>query len=150
MIAFFVVFLVLIVVQSLKTDDFKVFAGYEKVVVVCDEKYLDLDDNPIISGNDFYHCISGEKASHFFKNIKSYKYKGLSFYFDKSYSIEDFNKLFNNTLMASAIKGEYTIYYGYYEDFKDFRMIDGKRINVQLADVEDNWIVGMPLILTGF
>lgn len=42
------------------------------------------------------------------------------------------------------------ILYGYKNDFSDFRFIDGKKINVQIAWAENETIVGFPLIMTGF
>ena len=34
--------------------------------------------------------------------------------------------------------------------YKEFEFIDGKKINVQLAKTDDNWVLGFPMILTGF
>ena len=45
---------------------------------------------------------------------------------------------------------DYLIYYGYYSNFKDYRYVDGKKINFQLAKTGEGWILGLPLIETGF
>ena len=75
---------------------------------------------------------------------------GISFYFSNDKKFDDFNKKFGYTLTEDGCLDGYSIYRGFYEGYKDFRYIDGKKINVQIAFVEETWIVGFPLILTGF
>ena len=43
-----------------------------------------------------------------------------------------------------------TIYYGYTSKYSDFRLINGKKINIQIAFTEYGVMLGLPLILTGF
>ena len=36
------------------------------------------------------------------------------------------------------------------EEFDDYIWVDGKKLNFQLVQKDDGWLLGMPMILTGF
>lgn len=150
MIAFFILIVFLVGLSVFKSNNFDLLKGYEKIIVVSENVYSKLDENPIKNGNQYIHSLEKEKGKYFLNNIDKFDILGLSFYFNNNFKLSQFNKEFDYTLSNPSILEEYKIYYGYYEKYDDYRLIDGKKINVQLVETQNEWIVGFPLILTGF
>lgn len=150
MIAFFILIILLFCISFIKNNNFNCLENYEKIIVVSNQIYDYLDLNPIKNGNEFYHVLTKENADDFLENINLYDYNGISFYYDLESNFDDFNKCINYTLSDPSYIDNYKIYYGFYDEYKDFRIVNGKKINVQLVQTESEWILGFPLILTGF
>ena len=149
MIVFFI-FIVLLFTISFFNSNSISFADCEKVVVISGERYDELTEDIIQNGKEFYHVLTGENIDFFKNSISKFNYKGLSLYFNKNHNLQHFNKVFSTTFSNKGKVDNYDIYYGYFNGYRDFKIIDGKRINMQLVKTESNWIVGFPMILTGF
>ena len=150
MIAFFILVALLLCVKYLNIDKIKEIFGFDRLVVITSQAYTDLSNDYISNGNLYYYKLSKEEGKEFLKEKKKYKIEGISFYFDKKYDLNYFKTLFDNNLSKETQLENLKVYYGFYKNFEDYKMIDGKKINVQLAKTEDEWVVGFPLILTGF
>ncbi len=74
---------------------------------------------------------------------------GVNLYF-KSLDINQFQKNVNGRIFKTQEVEEMQMYQGYTNLYKDFRYVNGKKINIQIAVKENEVIVGFPLILTGF
>lgn len=149
MIAFFVAIISMIAFMRFNPDAISM-DGCEKVVVVTENQYENLDENPIKNGADFYHVLTGEKIKYFADNMSNISYKGLSLYYNKDFKLGDLEKMFSAQINSGSGVDGYEIYYGYCPKYKDCRQINGKKINLQLVKTDDGWIAGFPLILTGF
>lgn len=122
--------------------------NYEKVVVVTEKKY-DLECEIIKSGNDYYYML-GNKADKILKNIDISQIKGIVFYLPGEYKLQDLKKHFNYMVFDSKSVQNKKVYYGYDDSYYNFKIIDGKKINFQLVEDQNQWILGYPMILTGF
>lgn len=145
MIAF--IFLILV---GLTLMHFKTFPSldFEKVVVVSENADIDIEDK-VKNGNDFYYTISKEMGS-ISKFFKKDDIKGLIFYISPKYSLEKLKKRFDFIFESSEEIDNQKIYYGYDSSYPDFRFIKNKKVNFQLTKNDENWILGYPMILTGF
>ena len=76
------------------------------------------------------------------------KIKGFNLYFSEN--AEQIIQTLSGQIYRSQDVEGMKIYYGYTNLYNDFRYVSGKKINVQIAEQENQVIVGFPLILTGF
>ncbi len=149
MIAFFVLIFLLISINIFKQNDFSPFLNYSKLVLVSSQP-LFTEQEYIKNGNDYYFQFANNEAS---KNIlmENQNIKSYIFYYDKDYKLKDFIKSLDIIYKGGQLAdNRYTIYYGYYGNYKDYRIIDGKKINFQLVHTSEEWILGFPLITTGY
>lgn len=128
----------------------KVFEyDYEKAVVVTKNENLLEDCEKTINGENVYFLVKKEQKEKI-ENLDFSSVIGLVFYFDKEIKYDYFNKRFDYTLFGGKIIEGRQVFYGYDKNYCDYRIIENKKVNVQLAKTEDEWIIGYPLIITGF
>lgn len=146
MIGFFIMIILLMLVGFTKEDNFSAFYSFSKMTLVTTEK-LDSKAEPIISGNQYYYTF--ENTNENIKLLEDNSFDCYIFYFDLELNA---NKLMENFdyIYQGGSAQDYLIYYGYCSNFKDYRYVDGKKINFQLAKTGEGWILGLPLIETGF
>ncbi len=101
----------------------------------------------IKNGNDFLVQVYEDFEN--FYNSYNEIIKGFNLYFT-SLEIDQFAKKVNGQIYQSQSVENIDIYYGYTSMFKDFRYLQGRKVNIQIAVKENEVIVGFPLILTGF
>ena len=145
MIAFIFILFALFGVAVIKVNMPKVL-DYDRVIIISNKK---LNYSNIKNGNDFYYTFDKNQTKEL-KEINICDIKGMVFYISKQYSIDNFQKQFNFLITNKSKIDEKDVYYGYDKNYHDFRIIDGKKINFQLVKSEDNWILGYPMIMTGF
>ncbi len=146
MIGFFIMIILLLLVGFIKEDNFSAFYSFSKMTLVTTEK-LDSMTEPIISGNQYYYTF--ENTNENIKLLEDNSFDCYIFYFDIELSANKLMKNFDYIYQGGSTQ-DYLIYYGYYSNFKDYRYVDGKKINFQLAKTAEDWILGFPLIETGF
>lgn len=146
MIGFFIMIILLLLVGFIKEDNFSAFYSFSKMTLVTTEK-LDSMTEPIISGNQYYYTF--ENTNENIKLLEDNSFDCYIFYFDAEQNIDKLKKNFDYIYQGGSAQ-DYLIYYGYYSNFKDHRYVDGKKINFQLAKTGEGWILGLPLIETGF
>ena len=129
-IGFFVAVILLIGVCVFKENDYALFNGFSRIIVVSEQEQL--YQNYLINGNQYYY-IFDENAD----------VKQLDFNIEKLMSNLDFY------YQGGDVEG-YKLYYGYYCDFNEFRYVDGKKVNIQIALTQNEIVVGLPLITTGY
>lgn len=124
------------------------FSTYQKITVV----------SPAVS-NEFRYIRNGE---HFYYNflksneddalnfILNHDYEGIVLQFSENLEIDYFKTNLNFNLSSAKEVENMNVYYGYLPEFDNFVINNGKKVNVQLAKTENGWVMGMPLILTGF
>ena len=145
MIAFFMASICAMVVKYFTVDDFSSLLDFEKLVVVSSEK---LDDNYVKNGEDFYIVLPSNEGRSVLENWENINAKGVNLYF-KEKTLNYFMERVENLQKIDDINGQ-SCWQGYYGGFKDFRYINKKKINFQLVQTEECWIMGFPYILTGF
>ena len=124
------------------------YDGLEKVVFVTADKVEDEDLQIIQNGNLFYVSVLAEKAKEAQEKLSNIK--GYCLYFNKETDSEAIIDRFVDFRASESEVGDSRVITGYNTRFADFRYVDGKKINVQIAFTQDAIIVGFPLILTGF
>ena len=147
MIGFFLIIALLIGASVLNGVNNEIISSYNKIAIVSSNYVEEYKDNAIESGGKYYYFFDAENEFDYekFGNIE-----GLNFYFDKNTPFSFFE---NNVDFIYKSEGEingYDIYYGYTVKYKDFLNINNKKVNFQLVNTQDEWIMGFPLILTGF
>ena len=101
----------------------------------------------IKNGNDYIIKVYDDIKEFYLKNEEFIK--GFNLYF-QSLNIKDFAKKLNAQIYQTHDVEGMIMYYGYTNMYKNFEMVGGKKVNIQIAIKEDETIVGFPLILTGF
>lgn len=131
--------------QSLNSYD-----GLEKVVFVSGENYETDNEkiSVIISGSDFYVMTPVEFAGTV-KEELSY-IKGYVLYFSKEADEDSLLESLMDYHSTESYQTGVKVVNGYTSKYSDYRYIEGKKYNVQVAFTEDAILVGYPLILTGF
>ncbi|MBE7073680.1 MAG: hypothetical protein E7379_01110 [Clostridiales bacterium] len=129
--------------ESVKLD----FDNIQKVVLVssCEIEGREF----FMSGNDYYTTINQDYAGIFQQIDAIDGIKGVNIYFDKSTKLSYFKDKLDFISGDSEIEGN-KVYQGYTHKYKKFNWIDGKKENCQLVQTNDCWILGFPLVLTGF
>lgn len=132
-------------------DSFFIQQGLERVTFVSKqlcEFEEDAEVKIIQSGNHFYISTSPENAQRVGEKLS--QVSGYVLYYDKTIDKEELlSALLDFRGEESIVEGTKVVT-GYTSHFKDFRVLNGKKVNVQIAFTEDNIVVGFPLILTGF
>ena len=147
MVVFFLVIGLLIGASFLVENDFSPFLNFNRLVIVS-SKPLTYRTFLIQNGNDFYYEFDKnqlEVAINDKDHIKCY-----IFYFFNNLTKKDFNQYFDFIYQGNISEQNYTIYYGYYSGYSDYEIISGKKVNFQLVQTSTQWILGFPMIMTGF
>ncbi len=122
--------------------------GVEKVCFVSERQFENEGVYSVQSGDLFYNYCSLEVARENFKDFKL-KLKGFQFYF-KNFDAEKILKTLKcNILTTTEVEGM-TVICGYTPYYDNNILINNHKVNVQIAEGEDEVIVGFPLILTGY
>lgn len=103
------------------------------------------------NGNGFLICCSTQNANKIFSNLDKSKICGESVCFEN----QNFNlKKLLHTFQAKVVKTESTeniyIVYAFSPKFFDYVLIDGKKVNLQIAQSKQKITIGTPLILGSF
>lgn len=118
-----------------------------RVTLVTGEN-VELEDAEVItSGGNYFITFPFIRLNE--AKAKAKVIQGYVYYFDDGLNSQQINELFDFKASDIVIDGIRVIT-GYTSSYSDFRMIEGKRVNVQVAITSESTIVGYPLILTGF
>ncbi len=138
-------FLVLLTSKNNKIFDY----DYEKVIIVTKNENLLKDCEKIVNGDNFYFIVEKEKKDRV-ENLYFSNTLGVVFYYNKNLTFNSFNKRFNYSLFGGKSIEDREVFYGYDKNYSDYRILENKKVNVQLVRTENEWILGYPLIITGF
>ena len=98
------------------------------------------------SGNQALISVDAENLQQIYQQIKPYcvllKYD--------SNQLQSVKNAFSITNYYVQTLQNQTIVYAFSPKIKDFRFVDGKKINVQIVVDESDVLVGIPMIMTGF
>ncbi|MBQ8909035.1 MAG: hypothetical protein IJY90_01955 [Clostridia bacterium] len=132
------------------------FTQKQQIDFSCAQRAVLITSNPfenkdfLCSGSDYYTHFEGDEVGEVLTSLHEVQgLKGLNLYFSNALDLSYFRSKIDY-LSDKTIVGDYDIYYGYCNQFEDFKWVDGKKVNVQLAKTADGWIMGIPIILTGF
>ncbi len=146
-VAFFVIgLLALGILVGTGANKYK-FEGLEKVCFVTDLTHSE-DENSVISGNDVYITVGVSEAKETMGKLDNIK--GYVLYFNNDCDKDKLLNIFLDYSSDEYLVGNTRIINGYSSKYSDFRLVDGKKYNVQVAFSEENVLVGFPMILTGF
>ncbi len=148
MVAFILIIFSLFCIVIFK-DNLVISNDYEKMVIISSNDRLNLHCKILQNGDDFYYFIDNNK-NNIQKLLNDNDIKGIVLYFSKDFNLNYFNNKLDYTLSKESIVGGRKVYYGYDKDYSDYRFVDNKKINVQLVYDGNQWIMGYPMILTGF
>ena len=123
------------------------FEGLEKVCFVTDLTHSE-NENAVISGNDVYITVGVSEAKETMGKLDNIK--GYVLYFNNDCDKDKLLNIFLDYSSDEYLVGNTRIINGYSSKYSDFRLVDGKKYNVQVAFSEENVLVGFPMILTGF
>ncbi len=149
LIAFIFIILFSFMLLIIKDNNEIFDCNCEKMVIVSNNENLLEDCQKIFNSDDVYFIVEKEEKEKI-DNLDFSYVKGVVLYFNKNVNLNYFNKRFNYTLFGGKSIEDRQVYYGYDKNYCDYRIIENKRVNVQLVKTENEWIVGYPLIITGF
>lgn len=147
MVGFFLIIALLIGATIFNDFNHNIISSYNKMAIVS-SSYVELyKDNVIESGGKFYYFFNDDSVV----DIEKFnKIEGLNFYYDKNTPLSFFEKNVDFIYKSNKKINDYEIYYGYTVKYNDFVNVDNKKVNFQLVNTQEEWIIGFPLILTGF
>lgn len=149
MIVFFILIVSLLFTDYSPKDTFGIFKEVQSVLIVTSKEAENVD-KLIENGDEFYYLFEGDKAPKILEKLELFDdIKGINLYFSCDLDLSYFKTKLDYMTDKTDVEGS-DVYYGYYTGYKEFEFIDGKKINVQLAKTDDNWVLGFPMILTGF
>lgn len=149
MIAFLLLVVGLLAFKEIPKNSFDCFDKVQAVLVVTDREQKNID-KLTKNGDDFYYVFEDERAKYILKNLDVFTgIKGINLYFSKEEKVDYFKRKLDFLSEKSYVEG-CEIYYGFFSAYDDFEIVDGKKINVQLAKNDTNWVLGFPVILSGF
>lgn len=149
LIAFFVIAVLLISIRYFKTDDFSPFRDFSHVVIVSAKPYNDLTLQ-VQNGEQYYYDFdSSDEDKKRLEGIDKNDIEGYVFYYQTDKKLTYFSTHFDYIYQGKAVEN-YDVYYGYYSGYNDFRYVTGKKVNFQLVKTDSSWILGFPLIVTGY
>ncbi len=150
MIAFIFVLVLFLPILVLKInyrvcDEF----DFSRIVIVSKSGEL-IDGCPVIkNGDTFYYELKKDTLNKL--NKKDYnQVDGVVYYLDDGFDLDKFNKYLNYTLYGGYKIENSELFYGFDKNYDDFVILGNKKVNVQVVHCENQWIIGYPLILTGF
>ena len=118
--------------------------GLVKACIVTDD---DVQGENVIQTLDYnYIYLNNEEIKTFNQEINI---KGITLYLENE-KYKDIIKTLNMLVFKEEVLQDYSIIYGYTNKFRDFKIIDNKKINVQIVKNDDQVIIGFPLVLSGF
>ena len=149
MIAFLLCGFMLFLLKGGKLPTLSIFDKAQRVVLVLDEENHNYK-NAVQNGNDFYYSFEGESMREVLENLNEMQtLKGVNLYFSKDLPLSYFQERLDYLGEKSTVE-EMDIYYGFFKNYHKFELVNAKKVNVQLVFGEDGWVMGLPLILTGF
>lgn len=121
--------------------------GADKVTFVTSEQCKIEDAQITFSGGQTYVTVAESQT----KNVRNQlrKVQGTIYYFNDLSKEKQLFSLLNFKMPEKNIAGSRVVT-GYTSSYKDFVLVDNKKVNVQIAVTDSQIIVGFPLILTGF
>lgn len=149
LIVFFISTTLVLSMKFLCNNDFSSFNNFERMTIVTKNEMEIESENISYSGNQIYYTLNHSQAEKYLENEKKQDIDGYVFYFN-DFDLDAFSKLIGGYMFCSEGVENYKIYYGYYKQYNDFRYVSGKKINFQLVKRDNDWVLGFPLILTGF
>ena len=122
--------------------------GVEKVCFVAERKFEVEGVEVVQSGNLYYNYCSLETAR---ENIKDFnrKLRGFQFYF-KDCDVQGLLTKLKCEILTTTEIGNMTVLCGYTPYYENNIYVNSHKVNLQIAETEDEVIVGFPLILTGY
>lgn len=144
LIAFFILIVLLIGVKFINNDfpqDFK----YEKIVVITKSQAL-FDGEYIKNGNQYYYTFDYENTPKF----EEQDIDGVVYYFNSQTNINKIKQSLNFCYQSGQDIDNMKIYYGWTNKYQNFRIVNNKKVNVQIVENSTNIIVGFPMILCGY
>ncbi len=148
-IVFFIVSALALLSSFYFTENDFSLDGVLEVEIVSTKEYLVEENIDVIkNGNQYIYHLSKDDYINYAQIFDDYD--GIVFKYDKKTTFAELENKWKITNFYQSNVEEMTIYYGYTSKYSDFRLINGKKINIQIAFTEYGVMLGLPLILTGF
>ena len=118
----------------------------EKVCLVSEQEYSDMES--VVCGNKFFNYCTLEQAKEKVVELEN-NIDSMQFYL-KGVDFKNLCNLLNVEIVSSIDLGSLKVYCCYSPYAQKSVLIDGKKVNVQIALEGKNIIAGFPMILTGY
>lgn len=116
-----------------------------KVCFVVDENE-EVSGETVECGRKKFVYMNLEEAR---KEVENIKFDAVQFYFDKDVLNDVLEEMKAEKVSSQKVQGANVEYY-YSPYFQDSVLIEGKKVNMQIALKDGEVIAGLPLILTGY
>lgn len=148
MIVFMLLLASFVCVGVLKKQNETIFAldGVQKVCFVSDEKYPNLEFSTC--GDMFFNFCTLQEAQ---QNLKEFSQKAqaVQLYFE-NIDLQSLLKSLKASKVSTTEIDHLNVIVAYTPFFDDCILINGKKVNLQIAEKDGKLIAGFPAILTGF
>ena len=120
--------------------------GVDRVCFVSNSKY-DGEFESVQCGEKFFNFCTFDEAKEKVSLVKSAD--AVQFYAEEVGLDSILRKIKFQQLSSEEVEG-IEVCYGYSPCYSSAVMLDGKKVNVQIAKIDGRVIVGFPMIMTGF
>ena len=150
LIVFLLIISTLFSTMAFKNQENVLFSieGLEKVCFVCDFEIVEEGVESVESGDLFFnYCVSG-LGKVIYKKYHQ-RLQALQFYYVDVEAENLIERLKIDVVERGEVE-QIEVCFGYSPYLSKSYLLDGKKVNVQLAVTEEFVIVGNPIILTGY
>lgn len=119
--------------------------GLQKVCVVSDKKTENAQS--VVCGDLVFNYYTPQAAA---ENLKTLQKDAKSVQYYLSCSVDDILKLLNASVVSRQNIDDLCVVCAYTAAFDKCIYVDGKKVNVQIAQKDGQVVAGFPSILTGF
>lgn len=145
LLVFGLIVLMLLLTTFVKNEKNPLFALADRVCLVVEDGALSGDEIVDMGEVDFVY-LGGEEAK---EAVKKTKVEGLEFYIS-ALTKDEILKLLKATVLSESVVEGMQITYAYSPYYQNSVTLDGKKVNLQIAERDGEIIAGFPLILTGY
>lgn len=150
LIAFVLILACLVPTAFFKMETNPIFEmqGVEKVCFVAEREYLEDEVESVRCGDLYFNYCSLETAKKNFVEFKKY-IKGFQFYF-KDVALDSILSTLKCEVVTTVEVEGREVLCGYTPYYENNIFVDEKKVNMQVACLENEIVLGFPLILTGY
>lgn len=126
---------------------FQFFSKYNEATLIT---YDELNFDSVPNGDFKYYTFSKLEENKMLNIFENCEVDGVMLKFSNEVPFSYFKSVLKSNFYQGGSAEGMDIYYGFYQYYDDYIWVDGKKLNFQLVQKDDGWLLGMPMILTGF
>lgn len=133
-----------------KSSVIEIFGEYETVAIVTDENVEIEERKCVKNGKQRIYTYDKSEESLLQEHMIGNELEGIVLHFSLEIDFSYFQQLFKGNLTRASQIENISVYYGYVSSYPKSVIHKGKFVNAQLAKTDNGWVLGFPVILTGF